>query len=145
MSKLRLQNTTTSRASKDKVNMHLSLQKFTKGSPTELPDALLKFPMPPSSGSEHPVTMILEPALARFMDRRGFTLECISSMEVNHALANTITTCFSTSALSKKNLRKASSLRSPRKSWKTSRLMRELMHSMVPDSFQNLRLCLPEG
>jgi hypothetical protein len=76
------------------------------------------------------------------MDLKLATLESTSSTEVKLAPTR-ITTSFSTNALSKKYLRNASSLRSPRKSWRTRSLMLDRMHSMVPDSCQNLRLSLP--
>ena len=135
------QNTTISRASDHEINRHLWLQSFAKGSQREKSDAFLKFQMLPPWG----LIVIVESELARFMDPRGFTLESISSIEVKLPFAITINASSSTNTLLKKNLRKASSLRSPRKSWKTSSLMHERMHFMVPDSFQNSRLCLPEG
>jgi hypothetical protein len=76
------------------------------------------------------------------MDHRICTLESASSIEVKLA-SNRITTSSSTNALPKKNLRNASSLWPPRKSLNSSRLIRDWMHSMVPDSCQNFRLSLP--
>ena len=98
--------------------------------------------MQPPWGSESWGTSTKEASLAHLMDPRLATLELTSSIEVKPA-ANIITTSFSTNALSKKNLRKASSLRPTWKSKKTSSLMRERMHSMVPESCQNFRLSLP--
>lgn len=78
---------------------------------------------------------------ALFPANRAFSLEV--AIELKHPLPNTISSLFSICALSMKNFRKASSLRSPRKSWNTIILMCVWMHSMGPDSCQNLILSLP--
>jgi len=64
-------------------------------------------------------------------------------MEVKHPTADVISTFSSTRAVFMKNLRKSSSLRSPRNSRKVITLMQDWMLSMVPFSRQNLRLSLP--
>ena len=88
-------------------------------------------------------TITLQDCVALLPANRAFTLELASSLELKHPLAYTITSTFSICALSIKNLRKASSIRSPRKSWTCNMLMVDVTHLMAPDSFQNLMLSLP--
>jgi len=114
-----------------------------KGSSKEKSEPCSKFQLLPPSGCLLSQTATLQHCVALLPANRAFTLELASPLELKHPLAYTITSTFSIWALSIKNLRKASSIRSPRKSWTDSMLMLDVTHLMAPDSFQNLMPSLP--
>ena len=114
-----------------------------KGSSKEKSEPCSKSQRLPPSENLLSQTTTLQLCVAFLPANRAFTLELASPLELKNPLAYTTTSTFSICALSIKNLRKASSLRSPRKSWTCSMLMLDMTHLMAPDSFQNLLLSLP--
>ena len=117
------------------------------GSLTEKSDPLLKFRNHLSSPSFNALSTSCteQLSLAHFAANKGSTLERASVIDVKLPLPNTITKFMSTRAVSRKNLRKDSSARSPRKLRKIISLMCDWTHSMAPASCQNLKLSLPVG